>query len=165
MANCECNNNAAMFNLKGPQFGIDRDELKKLIEEITGGSGSGGTGSGDQIIPDLRISKETKMPLRMYGKQVYGTMVDFGALPNGGTKNLAHGLTDVDWISVDDDLSRVTNPQGTHYSPNYPSASATSSWCVFIDKTNVSMATGVNRTSFKAVICVLYTKESESAVA
>ena len=156
---CACTDGVA---IRGPHYTVDKDQLTVFIKEIINNSGTGG--SGDMIVPDLRIGMETKMPMRMHGKQVYATLFDCGSLPNATVKNVAHGLTDIDWISVDDDLSRITENTGTYYSANFSSTVAGYSWSTFINKTNISLAAGVNRTAFTAIICVLYTRESETAL-
>lgn len=164
--NCECAADPASLTLiQGPYYGIDLKKIKaEILAELAGSGGTGG-GTGDGIVADLQIGKETKMPMRMHGKQVYGTLMDFGALPNATIKKVAHGLTDFDWIHVSQEFSRVTeNVEGTYSPVNWPSTSAAYSWGTFISKGYVNISTSANRSAFKAIICLIYTKESETAV-
>lgn len=148
---CDCNTSTVTLPLRGLGLTFDTSSIG---------------GNGDQIIPDLRIGKETKIPMRVYGKQVYATLFDFGALPNASTKTIAHSLRDLDWYQIDQSMTRVTSGKDLLVRPvNAPHTSVVQgSWSALMDNENISMHAGQNRTDLKAVICVLYTKTSENAV-
>lgn len=118
------------------------------------------TVDGSVLTPDLNFGQETAMNMRFMGKQVYATLVDFGNLPNNKIKSVAHGIENADWIHVGEEFSYVYDPlkDGT-WAVNSPDTDAAKeSFTSAVDRSNVSVVTGVNRSNFKAVFCLLYTK-------
>lgn len=88
-------------------------------------------------------------------KQVYRKRINFGALPNATTKNVAHGLTDFTLIR--------TNCVATNTSTNQnfilPYASPTGieyNMSLYINNTNVQIVTGIDRSAYNSCYVDLY---------
>lgn len=84
-------------------------------------------------------------------RQVYRMVVDFGALPNTGTKSVAHNIPD---INADFTFTRMygaaTDPVGLNYLP-IPNADIT----LTADATNVNITTVANLTAYTRTYIVL----------
>jgi len=93
-------------------------------------------------------------------RQVYRKVVDFGALPNTGTKNVAHGIT---WNSN----TRFTRIYGTATDPStraiplpYVDTTAGNSIELSVDTTNVQVITAADYTGYTDTYIVLeYTQD------
>ena len=126
--------------------------LKGLCVSIDAGDVPGGG------TPDLRFDRETGLNMRYLGKQVYARLVDFGPLPNAGTKTVAHGIADADWLALDQTFSKAVNgPTVMPLNSPHP-GSVSGSWTSWIDGEGISILTGTDRSMISAVCCVLYTK-------
>jgi protein involved in ribonucleotide reduction len=93
-------------------------------------------------------------------RHVYRKVVDFGALPNAGTKNVAHGIT---WSAN----TRFTRIYGTSTQPSsrsiplpYVDTTAGNVIELSVDTTNVQIITAANYTAYTDTYIVLeYTQE------
>ena len=95
------------------------------------------------------------------GSTLYRKTINFGALPNNSTKDVAHGISN---------LGYVVGYKGTAYNPSnyyfltlpYINASTTTGAIeVYFDLTNVSVVTKVDRTGYSVCyITIEYTKAS-----
>jgi len=94
-------------------------------------------------------------------RQIFRKVVDFGALPNNTTKNVAHGIAvDSNFRLVNLYLS-ATNPTAlTSFSLQYWSNSATDDIKLNLTSTNVVVVTKSNYSSYTSNLVVIeYVKE------
>lgn len=92
------------------------------------------------------------------GKTLYEKTINFGSLPNAGTKSIPHNIENAAeiWIHeghVNDLASGLSLPVShphTEYVKN--------SWNCAVDHTNISFTAGMDRSGFSAVVTVRYTK-------
>lgn len=111
---------------------------------------------------NLRVGEESVLPERFLGKQVYATLVDFGALPEADSeKAVAHGLTDLDQFGIDNGRSFVSQGNGSRHALFYPNTVPNAFWRAKVDADDVSIHVGEDRSAFTAMVCVWYTKASE----
>lgn len=89
-------------------------------------------------------------------RQTYRKVIEFGALPNTGTTNVAHGIT-VDANTIFTRIYGVANNQaGTLYLPlPYASSTAANNIELSVGNTNVTIITGSDRTAYTVTYIVL----------
>lgn len=126
---------------------------------------SGGDNSSINQPPNLQIGKETKMNMRFMGKQVYAMLYDYGKLPEKGTKDvpMVEGV-DYEWTQISADFSYVRRTDTKNIYPiNNPWHS---SWVAQITSSGraLTMTTNEAYGTFSAVICLLYTKQSDPVI-
>ena len=92
------------------------------------------------------------------GKSIYKKTINFGSLPNTTTKNVAHGITNLDYVVRIDCMTK----NGTTYIPlPYSNSSAlNSSMYAAIVGSNIEIGTGQDRTAYSAYVTIYYTKTS-----
>ena len=101
------------------------------------------------------------------GKPVYQKTIDLGSLPNAASKNVAHGITNLDKVVKLD--GTATNSSGrTIPLPYITGASSTDSFpqCINLqaDKTNVTVGTlAADRSSYTGYATIHYTKNEETS--
>lgn len=89
-------------------------------------------------------------------RQVFRKLINFGALPNAGTKSVAHGLSpNSSWV-----FTRIygcaTDPVGFNYIPlPYASPTAANNIELSVSSTNVTVVTGSNRSAFTICYIIL----------
>lgn len=91
------------------------------------------------------------------GKPIYRKVIDLGALPNNTSKNVAHGITNLDNI-----ISMNTIVKGGTVNFVLPAARVVLSGQigVFRDGANITVETNTNRTTFTGQVVLEYTKTS-----
>ena len=89
-------------------------------------------------------------------RQTYRKVINFGALPNTGTTNVAHGLT-VDANTIFTRIyGAVTDPAGLSFLPlPYASSTAANNIELSVNNTNVTIITGSNRSAYTITYIVL----------
>lgn len=109
--------------------------------------------NGQVYFPDPTLVPTTTTPVV---RQVFRFVVNFGALPNAGTKSVAHGLAvTTDWTftriyaTASDTTNRVYIPIP------YASPTLANNVELYVDSTNVTIVTGSNRSSFDTTYVVL----------
>ena len=101
------------------------------------------------------------------GKPVYQKTIDLGSLPNAASKNVAHGITNLDKVVKLD--GTATNSSGrTIPLPYITGASSTDSFpqCINLqaDRTNVTVGTlAADRSSYTGYATIHYTKNEETS--
>lgn len=89
-------------------------------------------------------------------RQVYRTVIDFGALPNTGTKSVAHGITITPQTSFTRIYATASDQTNLAYIPiPYASPVLVNNVELKVDATNVTIITGSNRSSFNVTYVVL----------
>lgn len=92
------------------------------------------------------------------GKPLYRKVINFGTLPNNTTKNVAHGISNVD---------KTTRLYGTAVSPNYtltlPNAGTSPEDMITLGRgpSNIDITTCINRTNYMAIVVIEYTKTTD----
>lgn len=101
----------------------------------------------------------TERQIGMYlGDKLYEKTVDLGALPNSTTKNVAHGISNIDII---------VDIEGWGYNsgvPNWiplPYATAGDVCSVIINGTNISLASNANLSALVGKVTLRYTKTGD----
>ena len=89
-------------------------------------------------------------------KTIYKKTVNFGALPNTTTKTVAHGITAVDSVINVTGVAKFTT--GVFFPLPFAALTLPSQIQMFVDGTNISIATGSDRSSGSAYITIYYTK-------
>lgn len=88
---------------------------------------------------------------------IYKKTIDIGALPDTGTKTVAHGITGfVMLIDVAGNFSDGTNSAPLPYS----SPTTTKNIQIYVDDTNINIVTGEDRSSYNGYVTLYYTKIS-----
>lgn len=97
------------------------------------------------------------------GKPIYRKVVNFGALPNATTKNLAHGIANMDKYWLDTTNSFVTDSgSSARYLPSFASPQAIgSSWTAYVTAVNITVITGSDRSGFTGTFTIRYTKTTD----
>lgn len=110
--------------------------------------------SGNQYFP---LPGRTSLSSKPTGfRQSYTKMINFGALPNAGTTNVAHGIT-VTASTIFVRIYGVANNQaGTSYLPlPFSSPTLVDNIELSSDDTNVTITTGSDRTAYTVSYIVL----------
>lgn len=95
------------------------------------------------------------------GKPLYRKIVEFGALPNATSKNVAHSISNL--LNVVNIKGWTKRADGTTFPLPYESGSQINeSIALFSNNTNISIYCGVNRTEFTTTYITLeYTKTTD----
>jgi len=95
-------------------------------------------------------------------RNVYRTTVDFGALPNAGTKTIVHGIDFTTTFMATKIYGAATDPTNKLYLP-LPFATPTAlneNISLSLDATNVIVTTGINYSAYtKTVVVIEYVKQ------
>ncbi len=104
------------------------------------------------INPALNSTTSTQPTYR----QVFRTTVNFGALPNTGTKSVAHNIAPTTNFSFTRLYGAASDQAGKNYIPiPYASASGADNIELNADATNVNITTASDRTAFTLCYVVL----------
>lgn len=88
-------------------------------------------------------------------RQVWRKVINFGALPNTGTKAVAHGITCTVMTSFTRIYGCATDTAGNYIPLPYASPTAANEIELKVDGTNVTIITGSNRTNFTITYIIL----------
>lgn len=145
------------------EFSPDSDEFKNLIVELAQNI--------NEIALVLNIKVSGYYPLLEFvnGKlffpnptaanpvyrQAFHKLINFGALPNAGTKSVAHGLT----VDANFTFTRIygtaTDPSTAGIPLPYSSTTLINNIELSVDATNVNITTGIDRTGFTTTYVIL----------
>lgn len=93
------------------------------------------------------------------GKPIYKKTINFGALPNATTKNVAHGVSGLSQLVKIEAIMNRPGTNGGFYPLPFVSKSAANDQVeVSVNDTNVSIATNINWSSCTAYVTIYYTK-------
>ncbi|MGH3054170.1 MAG: hypothetical protein ACRDL7_04235 [Gaiellaceae bacterium] len=107
---------------------------------------------GSLWFPSAASSSLVNTPYRPETRLV----VNFGALPNTGSKSVAHGITCNGAVSFTRIYGAATDPINFKYIPlDYASPTAANNIELKVDATNVTVITGSDRTAFTTTYIVL----------
>lgn len=89
-------------------------------------------------------------------RPVYRLVINFGALPNAGTKSVAHGLTINSGFTFTRIYGAASDTTGFNYIPlPYASPTLVNNIELKVDSTNVTIITGSNRSNFNICYVVV----------
>jgi len=89
-------------------------------------------------------------------RQVYRLLINFGALPNTGTKSVAHGLTVNSSYTFTRIYGCASDTSGFNYIPlPYASPTLANNIELSVNGTNVTVTTGSNRSNFTVCYIIL----------
>ncbi len=88
-------------------------------------------------------------------RQVMRKVINFGALPNTGTKAVAHGITCTIKTSFTRIYACASDPAGNYIPIPYASPTDANEIELKVDGTNVTIITGSNRTNFTITYVIL----------
>jgi len=89
-------------------------------------------------------------------RQVYRTVVNFGALPNTGTTSVPHKITVTPKTTFTRIYGAASNTTGNSYLPlPYASSTAANNIELNVDATNVNITTGSNRSLYTITYVIL----------
>lgn len=157
------------IKLNSPEFKDFLVRLRHIINEMSIVINTKETGiydltefvTGQVWFPDPALSSQTSQLPRQ--RQVFRKSINFGALPNTGTTNVAHGITfpasnTYSFIKI---YGAATDQTGGSYLPlPYASPTAANNIELSVDNTNISITTGSDRTAYTICWVVLeYIKE------
>lgn len=93
------------------------------------------------------------------GKPFYRNIFNIGSLPNNGLRTVAHGIANIDYIY--DYLGMATNSTGAGL--KLPRVHPTASLCIVyeVDKTNITLFTGYDFSSYNVEVTMYYTKTTD----
>lgn len=100
-----------------------------------------------------------------YQRQVFRKVIDFGALPNAGTKSVAHGITTQATYVFTRIYATATDPGATDVTGSIPlpysSPTLNQNIALNIDNTNVNIVTAIDYSAYTECYVVLeYVKEN-----
>ncbi len=104
--------------------------------------------NGQLFFPSPALSSETQSVARF--RQVTRLVINFGALPNTGTKSVAHGLTPNSSWTFTRIYATASDTTGLTYIP-IPSLRAN----LTVDATNVNITTTANLTNYNVCYVIL----------
>lgn len=137
---------------------ITSAENGSQIKEIIGIKLNGGVSDYHEYSTNERIVGKW-----IDGSTLYEKTVDCGALPNNSSKQVAHGITNIDKIVNVTGIAYSTS-LGTALQLAYPQKSSNSDYVVemSVNATNIDISTFRDRTSFNGYVTVRYTKSSSN---
>jgi hypothetical protein len=155
---------STIYNLD-PKSDEFKDFLVKLNQNITNIAQSLNARDSGYYIPQEFINGQVWFPNPTLNsitptapsyRQVFRLVINFGALPNTGTKTVAHGLT----LGVGFTFTRIyataSDTTGKVYLPiPYASGTAADNVELWVDATNVNIKTGKDRTASNICYAVL----------
>lgn len=89
-------------------------------------------------------------------RAVIRLLINFGALPNAGTKSVAHGITITPKTTITRLYAAASDTSGNNYIPlPYSSPTLVNNIELNLDATNVNIITGSNRSNFNICYVVI----------
>lgn len=109
--------------------------------------------NGQAYFPNPSLSSTTSQ--NPVPRQVFRTVVNFGALPDTASKSVAHNLTIDSNFSFTRIYGTATNPSTSFIPIPYASPTGANAIEISVDATNVTITTGSNRTAYTTTYVVL----------
>lgn len=99
--------------------------------------------------------RKTEKVCPFTGKRIYQKAVDLGLLPNSATKNVAHGISNLNvaegaWLHITGCVSDGTNVDNILLCANLTALD--------VDVTNIDVTTGADLSSYRGLVVLEYTK-------
>lgn len=118
---------------------------------------------GSNLILDAQIysTEEKQVGVWTDKKPLYEITVPLGALPNNAIKTVPHGIANVDMIFVSDSFFQTGAGASSYL--NFTNDSTAGQIEILVDKTNIEIWAGSNRSSWNGYATVRYTKTTDVA--
>lgn len=114
--------------------------------------------------PLIYSDEEREIGVWRDGKPLYQKTIEFGALPNNATKNVAHGISNLENIVNIISVARNTTSNNIIHIPHVHRSTVANQIQVSCDTTNVTVITATNSTQFDWCYFTLqYTKTTDTA--
>jgi len=112
--------------------------------------------SGQQFFPGV-----TSSPINQQFRSVFRKVVNFGALPNAGTKSVPHGITTSASTSLVQLYAAATDPAVPNYIPiPYASPTLNLNIQMYMDATNINITTAIDWSTYtRCFVSIHYIKE------
>ena len=91
------------------------------------------------------------------GKHIYKKTISIGTLPNNSVKNVAHGISNLNYIIS---LEGIAVSSLYLLPMNFPALDNSLVIRTFADYSNVTVGTGVDRSDYTGYVTLYYTKSS-----
>ena len=146
-------------NMTKAEFDLLSDAEKVGIINITDITNS----RDDKFQPVIYSTEEREIGVWTDGKPLYEKTINFGAMPNNTTKQVAHNIANVNhiWVAggwAENSVNGFTNLLAL------ATNNTTTNWYVGVDATNVQAQTWSDRSSYATCYVVLrYTKTTDAA--
>jgi hypothetical protein len=109
--------------------------------------------TGGQFFANPALSSGTSFNPTL--RPVFRKVINFGALPNTGSKSVAHGITITPSFSFTRIYATATNPNTSFIPIPYASPILVNNIELSVDLTNVTITTGSDRTAYTLTYVVL----------
>ena len=113
----------------------------------------------EDAIKDVYSTEETIIGTWL-GKPLYRKTVNIGALPNATAKNVAHNITNIDYI-VRFYGTAMSAAKHTLPLPHVNTGNISYGVLLQVGKTNVEIETGYNRSDYSGYVTIEYTKTTD----
>jgi len=140
-------------------------EYTKIADTPVTVPGYNGTFSGAGTAVDAyELGVEVNTTKYYEGKPVYRKLIDTGLLPVTSTKSVAHGISNIEQVVLIFGSADLITGGALTLPRAHPTAG--NDVDVYVDNTNVSLATGIDHSSFvnDSYVGVEYTKTTDSAI-
>jgi hypothetical protein len=109
--------------------------------------------NGQLYFPNATLNTAASGPAPF--RQVFRKIINFGALPNAGSKSVAHGILITPTYSFTRIYATATNPNTSFIPIPYASPVLANNIELQVDTVNVTITTGSNRTAYTICYVVL----------
>ena len=107
-------------------------------------------------LQEIAAGQNFYFPNPQQPRQTFRMTVNFGALPNAGTKSVAHGISFTSTFSVTKIYGAASDQSGLNYIPlPYASPTLANNVELSLNATNVTITTGSNRSNFTVCYIII----------
>lgn len=140
--------------------------LNGTVSQRSQKDASSGWTPWEYVNPPMKLGVEYRTTERYLGKPVYVKLIDCGNLPNGTTKEVAHGITNLDFmVGAQAIASNSTSGFNGHaYLPEIYNGSLTDRWTNYlagIDTKNIRIFCGGGLAGCLVYVTFKYTKTTD----
>ena len=152
------------------QFAYANEGASSILNGTVSQRSQKGASSGwtpwEYVNPPMKLGVEYRTTERYLGKPVYVKLIDCGNLPNGTTKEVAHGITNLDFmVGAQAIASNSTSGFNGHaYLPEIYNGSLTDRWTNYlagIDTKNIRIFCGGGLAGCLVYVTFKYTKTTD----
>ena len=152
------------------QFAYANEGASSILNGTVSQRSQKGASSGwtpwEYVNPPMKLGVEYRTTERYLGKPVYVKLIDCGNLPNGTTKEVAHGITNLDFmVGAQAIASNSTSGFNGHtYLPEIYNGSLTDRWTNYlagIDPKNIRIFCGGGLAGCLVYVTFKYTKTTD----
>lgn len=162
------NLNTIQDNIENALFSGNYNDLtnKPTIPTIENSLDSGSTTNGASVhaVAQINTYSETEIKIGTWinNKPIYRKVIDCGGLPNATSKNVAHGISNLDTVTLLRGVA-YNSTAGTRLPIPY-SDTGNASWSVqmFCNQTQIVLIAGDNKSAYQqSYVIIEYTKTTD----